>query len=162
MARARPAKATHAGTVKALAPGPTLVVAEVPAVYRVHPPTVADCNLLGALLFQEPERALAEQHIVGRSLHAPDLLDYEMVSVAVKKARQGRGDIAADGIARYLQVPIELHEVDPTEVLALAQRYQLTAYDAAYLWLAAELKAPLATFDKKLGAAAQRHLGALE
>ena len=27
----------------------------------------------------------------------------------------------------------------------------LSAYDAAYLWLAAELKAPLATFDRKLG-----------
>ncbi len=40
-------------------------------------------------------------------------------------------------------------------------RYQLSAYDAAYLWLAAELKAPLATFDAKLAAAAQAHLGAL-
>ena len=30
------------------------------------------------------------------------------------------------------------------------------------LWLAAEMKAPLATFDRRLGVAAQRHLSTLE
>ena len=46
-------------------------------------------------------------------------------------------------------------------VHALATQYRLTAYDAAYLWLAVQLNAPLATFDKKLGEAAQTCLGAL-
>jgi len=41
----------------------------------------------------------------------------------------------------------------------LAMRYELSAYDAAYLWLAGVLGAPLATFDRKLGQAAGRHLG---
>jgi predicted nucleic acid-binding protein len=57
---------------------------------------------------------------------------------------------------------LKLHGVDPLAVFALAERYALSAYDASYLWLAAELKAPLATFDRKLGTAAQRHLGELE
>ena len=56
---------------------------------------------------------------------------------------------------------IELHEIDIQAVCDLAIRYQLSAYDAAYLWLAAELKCPLATFDEKLATAAQAHLSAL-
>ena len=42
--------------------------------------------------------------------------------------------------------------------MALAQRYKLTAYDAAYLWLAERLEAPLATFDAALARAAREHL----
>jgi predicted nucleic acid-binding protein len=40
-------------------------------------------------------------------------------------------------------------------------RTGLTAYDAAYLQLALELRAPLATFDKKLGQTAQKVFGAI-
>ena len=56
---------------------------------------------------------------------------------------------------------IELHAIDPVQTLDLALRYSLSAYDASYLWLAAELKAPLATFDEKLAAAARTHLASL-
>jgi predicted nucleic acid-binding protein len=56
---------------------------------------------------------------------------------------------------------LHLHQVEPQHALALALRYNLSAYDAAYLWLAAELKAPLATFDEKLAAAAQTHMAGL-
>jgi len=40
----------------------------------------------------------------------------------------------------------------------LAERYSLTACDAAYLWLAAELEVPLATFDDQLAEAATKYL----
>ena len=56
---------------------------------------------------------------------------------------------------------IDLYRIDVQAVVALAIRYQLSAYDAAYLWLAAELKAPLATFDEKLATAARAHLASL-
>ena len=62
---------------------------------------------------------------------------------------------------QFLDMAIELHEIDVQAVYALALRYQLSAYDAAYLWLAAELKAPLATFNAKLATAAQAHLSTL-
>ena len=57
---------------------------------------------------------------------------------------------------------IELHPINAPAVAALAMHYRLSAYDAAYLWLAAELKAPLATFDDKLAAAAKTHLASLD
>jgi predicted nucleic acid-binding protein len=38
-------------------------------------------------------------------------------------------------------------------VLLLAERKRLSAYDAAYLWLAKELGAELVTLDRRLAAA---------
>ena len=61
----------------------------------------------------------------------------------------------------FLSLSVELSAVQPAQVLALAIRYKLSTYDAAYLWLAAEIKAPLATFDEQLGRAAQVHLASL-
>jgi predicted nucleic acid-binding protein len=45
--------------------------------------------------------------------------------------------------------------VDATALFALARSTALSSYDAAYLWLANELSAPLATFDRHLGTAAK-------
>jgi predicted nucleic acid-binding protein len=98
--------------------------------------------------------------MAGRTLHAPSLLPYESTSVAVKKLRRGEAH-AADGLAQALDFDIELHEINAQEVFQLAKRYQLSAYDASYLWLAAELKCPLATFDEKLATAGQAHLSQL-
>ena len=88
-------------------------------------------------------------------------LQVEMASVATKKHKQGFGDLAAKGIMQFAEMNIELHQIDPVGTLDLALRYKLSAFDAAYLWLAAELKAPLATFDEKLATAAQTHLSSL-
>ncbi len=68
----------------------------------------------------------------------------------------------ARALEDYAHYQIELRQTHVTQQFELALRYKLSAYDAAYLWLAAELKAPLATFDEKLGRAAQLHLASLE
>ncbi len=139
-----------------------LIVAEPPVAWRVMPPLVVDCNLLAALLFREEQQGDAEARLVERDIHAPTLLDYELASVALKKARSGGANVAVEGLTRYAALSIRLHSVDIDEVLGLAGRYDLSAYDAAYLWLAADLRAPLATFDRKLGHAAVRHLASLQ
>ena len=142
-------------------PYPALYLAEPPAHYLARAPMVVDCSALAGLLFQETWRDLAAEKIHGRSLHAPFLLQTEIASVALKKHRKGFVELAADALAQYAEMDIDLHRVEPQHALALALRYQLSAYDAAYLWLAAELKAPLATFDEQLAAAAQMHLASL-
>jgi len=136
-------------------------VAEPPARYRVRPPLVVDCSVVAALLFDEPQRDAARSAMAEAQLYAPFLLDAEMVSVAVRKARLGLTDAATLGLADYAAMQLEQREVDFTAQMEIALRYQLTAYDAAYLALAAELRAPLATFDARLARAARQHLDSL-
>ncbi len=138
-----------------------LFVAEPPSHYLVRPPLVLDCSTLAGLIFEEDWQAQALQRIEGFSLKAPNLLQVEIASVALKKHRRGGADIALRGLTMYASMDIELFEVDAIDVFELAKRYQLSAYDAAYLWLAAELTCPLATFDEKLATAAKAHLGSL-
>ncbi len=144
------------------ASGAGLIIAEPPQRYAIRQPLVVDCSLIAAALFQESERDQAEARMSGCELHAPALLDFEIASVAVRKLRLGRGDVAEAGLTRYSGLSIVMHGADLLGVLAVAERYALSAYDAAYLWLAAALKAPLATFDRKLGEAAQLHLRSLD
>lgn len=141
---------------------PALYVAEPPAQYLIQPPLVVDCSILAGLLFQEEWERQAGDTIEGKILHAPHLLATEITSVALKKHKQGMAEIAQDGLAAFAQMGITLYEVQPQPVLELALRYKLSADDAAYLWLAAELKAPLATFDSALGVAARTHLASLD
>lgn len=141
----------------------TLYVAEPPAIYLARPPIVIDCSVLVAILFDETLRATADQLVTGRSLHAPWLLDHEVASVADKKRRGGvAGAVIDAGIALYDEYDVTMHRTMPTEVLDLVSAYSLSAYDAAYLAVAAALRVPLVTFDHKLAKAAVRHLGALE
>jgi predicted nucleic acid-binding protein len=142
-------------------PGRTLYLAEPPARYLIRPSVVIDCSVLAGLLFQEHWFEEANQKIQGRSLKAPWLLDVEITSVALKKHRSGYPDLARSGLENYALMEIDRFDTSPQSVCALALRYQLSAYDAAYLWLAADLQCPLATFDAKLAAAAQLHLGSL-
>lgn len=140
----------------------TLIVAEPPARYATRPPLVIDCSVICALLFQEPERDEARMRMAGCELHAPELLDYEFANVALKKLWICERSDVDDGLREYARSPIVAHPIDATGVVALAEHYGLSAYDAAYLWLAAELRSPLATFDRKLGEAARLHLGRLD
>ena len=140
---------------------PVLYLAEPPAHYLARPPIVVDCSALAGLLFQETWRDTAAEKIHGRSLHAPFLLQTEIASVALKKHRKGFAELTAEALSQYAEMDLNLYRVEPQQALALALRYNLSAYDAAYLWLAAELKAPLATFDEKLATAAQTHLASL-
>lgn len=137
-------------------------VAEPPAAYRLRPPLVIDCSLLAAVLFDEPERDEALKRMAGRELFAPHLLEFEIASVALKKSRQGLTEVVTCALADFGALPLSQQPVDIQGQVALALRYDLSTYDAAYLWLAAELKAPLATLDRRLGEAAQRHLQSLE
>lgn len=135
--------------------GSTLFVAEPSAHYLARPLLVVDCSLLAALIFNEPERGQAEQRMAGHALHAPRLLDHEITQVALTKIKRGEpAGVTLEGLREYQALELEHHETELLGAFELAQRYGLSAYDAAYLCLAAQLRAPLATFDRKLNDAA--------
>ena len=137
-----------------------LYVAEPPAMWHTRSPVVVDCSVLVACLFGEPQAEDAQALIIGKALHAPTLLPFELSNVARSKLRAGAPRAAVeDAMQEFADQRFQLHPAPPLALLALADSFDLSAYDAAYLWLAAELQAPLVTFDRRLAAAAQRHLG---
>ena len=135
-------------------------MAEPPGAYALRPRVVADATVLAAVIFEEEEHSQAAALLHARAIAAPHLVDYEMTSVALKKLRRGRvpADAIKGALNDFAELPLERHSVAVGPLLELAERYGLSAYDAAYLLLAAELDAPLATFDLKLAEAARKHL----
>lgn len=129
----------------------SLYLAEPTASYTRYPPLVVDCSVLAAVLFDEEEREVAALAMAGKELFAPELLDHEMVSVALKKSRSGLSAAARATLLDLADLRLTRRAVNAVAQFELAARLKLTAYDAAYLQLAMDLRAPLVTFDEKLG-----------
>ena len=138
-----------------------LIVAEPAPRPATRPPVVVDCSVIAAAVFAEAQCEQAWETLAGKSLHAPWLIDIEMGSVALRKSHPRESDVARAGLGHFEDMDITRYAVDVAALVQLASRYQLTAYDAAYLLVASELRAPLLTFDQKLGSAARRHLASL-
>ena len=90
----------------------------------------------------------------------PALWLYEVVHVVELAVRKGRipGEKALAFLESLADLPIEVENPSRTQVFVtvrtLANQYQLTAYDAAYLELAIRHKLPIASLDKALSRAA--------
>lgn len=88
------------------------------------------------------------------SLHAPALLEFELangLAIAKRRARVENDDVikAMDG---FTELGIELYPLSPRfpKVLDYSNRYKISAYDAAYVALADDLKTNVVTADKRL------------
>ena len=88
------------------------------------------------------------------SLHAPALLEFEVangLTIAKRRARVGNNDVlkAMDG---FTGLGIELYPLLPLfrKVLDYSDKYNISAYDAAYVALANDLKCNVVTADKRL------------
>lgn len=90
---------------------------------------------------------------------APALLPLEYTNVLRTACKRGvlQAREAQEMLGALQEVPIELADADPApaQILALALRYDLTSYDAAYLDLALARQLPMATRDKALAQAAR-------
>jgi predicted nucleic acid-binding protein len=135
-----------------------LFVAQPLKTYNSLPPIVVDCSLLAAILFNEPSRDEAVQVLSGKSLHAPNLIDHEIISVAVKKTEAKADEVVTRGLNSFSKLRLVRHGIDHQAQFELALSENLSAYDAAYLQLAIALNAPLATYDRVLASAAKKVL----
>ena len=120
---------------------------------------VLDSSVALALSLEEPSGGAAERLLgslaLGRApLVTPLIFDAECVSGLVKAVRRGRleTEICSAALINTLQLPVERLQSPATvfEGLGLALRFEISAYDAIYVALAAEEGLPLVTADARL------------
>ena len=121
---------------------------------------VVDASALIDLILSEPARGSLRDLLSGREqdLHAPEILDLEVLNVLRRLEREGhvgprRGDRARIDLA---DAPILRHSHRLLLDRIWSLRKNLTAYDASYLALAEALGATLVTLDAGLARAAAR------
>ena len=124
--------------------------------------TVIDASVMGAQLLPDEvyshiARTILEQLGTTERI-TPVIFWYEIRNVLLNAKRHNRID-QRHFDACLIQLTSEFSMCEDTErneaaVLDLAQRHNLTVYDASYLETAIRRKARLATFDQKLAKAA--------
>jgi predicted nucleic acid-binding protein len=116
--------------------------------------TVIDASAVAAVLFDEPEAAPIVASGFGE-LVCPGLLRYEIANVCTTKlVRHPARAKEIEARHRLLdRLALTYAEPDWAGLPALAQRWALSDYDAAYLQLALGLRAPLVTLDARLARA---------
>lgn len=126
---------------------------------------VLDCNVTMAWCFEDEEDQRAEallNNIKPGAVHVPCVWMLEVANVFLVAERRGRldEDRARELLDRITRLRVEQESIPDSSaiarILALARRYDLSAYDAAYLELAIRLDMPLATLDARLSAAAEK------
>jgi len=106
-------------------------------------------DALSAVAGSEELRA----YLGGEELHAPTLVDYEVVSAVRGLTLCGHlsAERAADLLTDFDDIRIERWPAaDALRRRAFQLRHNLSAYDAAYVALAESLECPLVTRDARL------------
>ncbi len=118
---------------------------------------VVDASAVIEALLRSERGVLVEQHLLtaASSLHAPDLVDVEVLS-GFRRMTFSK-DLAVSRAQRALAVFGELRlrrwSTQPLRDRIWALRQSIAPYDAAYVTLAERLGCPLLTCDRRLAGA---------
>lgn len=122
---------------------------------------VVDASAIADLLLERPAATVVEQQFREHDfdLHAPQLLDVEVVSALRRVVARGDAspDRAGDAVVDLLDLPIERYPHDWLVPRVWELRENFSAYDATYVALAEGLDdegASLLTADARLAKAA--------
>lgn len=99
----------------------------------------------------------------GETLHAPHVLDLEVLQVLHRYCANGEITLerAEQAVVDFLDFPITRYAHDAFAFRIWELRQNVTAYDGAYVALAEALSAPLITRDRKL-ASSSGHRAVIE
>lgn len=114
--------------------------------------TVVDASALVHLLMAKGSAALLERVEVEECLHAPHLIDAEVLSAlrGLEAGRKISADRHAAAFRRFREVRLERYPLEALLDRMWALRKSFNPYDASYVALAEVLDCPLITCDKKL------------
>ncbi len=118
---------------------------------------VVDASALLEVLLGTPAAAAVEMRLfdAGETLHAPHLIDVEVVQALRRVALAGRLDPARGRTAMGIVDDLPLRRYPHIDLLPRVWelRNSVTTYDAVYVALAEVLDAPLVTRDRRLAKA---------
>jgi predicted nucleic acid-binding protein len=111
--------------------------------------------VVAALVARPPNRPLVDRLRADGDLHAPHLLDVELLHALRRLVLAGHlgEDRAADARADFADLTIVRYAHAALADRAWALRHNLTAYDATFVALAETLAVPLVTCDARLASA---------
>lgn len=125
-------------------------------------PFVVDNSVVSGWYIKEqatPYTAAILERLKNDTAHAPALWLLELANVARTSVIRSKftPEQAADvlGLITKLPITVDRTEISPEVMLALALKYEISSYDAAYLDLAMRLQLPIAAKDGALRNAAQ-------
>lgn len=122
---------------------------------------VLDASFAAAFILPDEDVSVVDRAFDGIArggASVPDLFWHELRNLLLVAEGKGRMPprMAAVEVQAFRDLTIETRtRRNDADVLRLAAEHGLSAYDAAYLALAIELRRPLATLDQKLARAAE-------
>ncbi|MGH2714379.1 MAG: type II toxin-antitoxin system VapC family toxin [Thermoleophilaceae bacterium] len=113
---------------------------------------------LAALTANDPTPGLVERLTHDSDLHAPHLIDTEILHALRRLTMKGEltDERAADARTDFAELSLTRYPHHPLSDRIWELRHNLTAYDATFVALAEMLGAPLVTSDARLAGAAHR------
>ena len=118
---------------------------------------VIDTSALVAVILGEPERDALVAVTSGQTLIGPGSIPWEVGNAFTAMLKQRRIEVvdAQRGLEIFDSIPVRYVDINMADVVALAARVNMYAYDAYFLDCAARYRAPLLTLERALRRAAE-------
>jgi predicted nucleic acid-binding protein len=119
---------------------------------------VIDTSVVIAVLLNEPEKQRLIKLTLGNNLVSPSSLPWEIgnaLSLAFRKKRLSDIKVAHVVLKEFVQIPIQLIDIQLKDAIDICYHRGIYAYDAYMIACAQQYRLPLLTLDKRLSLVAK-------